>query len=98
MDMIAVFALASVAVGGVVYVFLYPILSGEKKTEQRVASVARAEPVARAVRGQPQRSRRDIVESSLKEFEARHKKTKSPPLSVRIAQAGLSWSKKQYII
>lgn len=97
MDSLAVFFLASVAVGGIVYVFLYPLLSGEKKAEQRVASVARAEPVARVARGQ-QRSRRDVVESSLKEFEARHKKTKSPPLSVRIAQAGLNWSKQKYLV
>jgi tight adherence protein B len=97
MDSIAVFFLAAIAVGGVVYVFVYPILSGERKTEKRFASVARAEPAARAVRGQ-QRSRRDVVESTLKEFEERHKKTKSPALLVRIAQSGLTWSKRQYLI
>ncbi|MDO8878331.1 MAG: type II secretion system F family protein [Pseudolabrys sp.] len=98
MDSLAVFFLAAVAVGGVAYVFVYPILSGERKTEKRVASVARAEPVARAARGQPQRSRRDSVESTLKELEARHKKTKSPSLSVRIAQAGLTWTKQKYLV
>jgi tight adherence protein B len=97
LDSIAVFFLAAIAVGGVAYVFIYPILSGERKTEKRVASVARAEPVARAVRGQ-QRSRRDVVESTLKEFEERHKKTKNPALAVRIAQSGLTWSKRQYLI
>ena len=45
METIAVFFLASAAMGGVVYVFLYPILSGERKAEQRMASVAKAEPV-----------------------------------------------------
>ena len=35
MQAIALFFLASVAVGGIVWVFLYPILSGERKTEQR---------------------------------------------------------------
>jgi tight adherence protein B len=97
LDSIAVFFLAAIAVGGVAYVFVYPILSGERKTEKRFASVARAEPAARAVRGQ-QRSRRDVVESTLKEFEERHKKTKSPTLLVRIAQSGLTWSKRQYLI
>ena len=97
MGSIPVFFLAALAVGGVLYVFVYPILSGERKAEQRVASVARAEPAARVSRGQ-QRSRRDVVESTLKEFEARHKKSKSVPLSVRIAQAGLTWSKQQYFI
>jgi tight adherence protein B len=97
MNSLAVFFLAAMAVGGIIYVFIYPLLSGERKAEKRVASVARSEPVARVSRGK-ERSRRDVVESSLKEFEERHKKSKSPPLSVRIAQAGLNWSKNQYLI
>ena len=97
MDTIAVFFLASVAVGGVVYVFLYPILSGERKTEQRMASVAKAETVARVARG-PQKSRRDIIEKTLEEFDERHKKSKSVPLAVRISRAGLSWSKRQFVL
>ncbi len=95
MQVIAVFFLVSVAFGGVVYVFLYPMLSGERKVEQRMQSVARTEPMTRAARG-PQKSRRDSVEATLKELDERHKKSKSAPLSVRIAQAGLSWSKRQF--
>lgn len=94
---IAVFFLATTAVGGVVYVFIYPILSGEKKAEQRVANVAKAEVVSRTTRG-PQKSRRDVVESTLKELDERHKKSARVPLSVKIARAGLSWSKRQYMI
>jgi tight adherence protein B len=45
-----------------------------------------------------QKSRRDTVENTLKEIEERHKKQKSAPISVRIAQAGLKWSKRQFII
>ena len=97
METIALFFLASVAVGGVAWVFLYPILSGERKAEQRMASVAKAEPVARAARGN-QKSRRDNIETTLKEFEERHKKSKRVSLSVRIAQAGLFWSKRQFYI
>ena len=97
MQIIAVFFLVTVAIGGVVYVFLYPSLSGERKAEQRMQSVARTEPLARVSRG-PQKSRRDVVESSLKDFEERHKKSKSVPLSVRIARAGLSWSKRQFAL
>jgi tight adherence protein B len=91
------FFLAAVAVGGVAWVFIYPIMSGERKAEQRMASVARTEPVARTARGQ-QKSRRDAVEATLKEFEERHKKSRRMPLSVRIAQAGLKWSKRQFIL
>jgi tight adherence protein B len=46
----------------------------------------------------PQKSRRDLVESSLKDFDERHKKSKRVPISVRIMRAGLSWSKRKFII
>lgn len=97
MQIIAVFFLASVAIGGVVYVFIYPMLSGERKTEQRLQSIAGPMPTSRAARG-PQKSRRDAVESSLKELDERQKKSRSVPLSVRIARAGLSWSKRQFAL
>ncbi len=97
MQTIALVFLASIAFGGVAWVFVYPILSGERQAEQRMAIVAKTEPTARATRGQ-QKSRRDIIESALKEFDERHKKSKRLPLSVRIAQAGLSWSKRQFFL
>ena len=97
MNMMAVAFLAAIAVGGVAYVFLYPILSGERQAEKRRESVAHTAPAARAVRGQ-QRSRRDLVETSLKEFEERHNKKAKLSLNTRIAQAGLSWSQRQFIL
>jgi tight adherence protein B len=98
MQTLAVFGLAAFAAGAVLWVFVYPILSGQRKTEQRMASVARTEPVAIRVARTSQKSRRDSVESSLKELEARNKERRSPPLSVRIQQAGLKWSQRQFII
>lgn len=97
MHTMVMFFLASAAVGGVAWVFIYPILSGERKAEQRMAIVAKAEPVARTARNN-QKSRRDVIENTLKEFDERHKKSKSKPLSVRIAQAGLTWSKRQFMM
>ncbi len=97
MDTMAVFFLAATAVGGIVYVFLYPILSGEKKAEERMASVAKADVVSRVSRG-PQKSRRDMVENTLKELDEKHKKSSRVPLNVKITRAGLSWSKRQYFI
>jgi tight adherence protein B len=89
--------LAATAIGGVAWVFLYPILSGERKAEQRRASLAKSEPTARqADRGQ--RTRREQVETSLKELEERHRKEKSVTLTARISQAGLSWSKQKFIV
>jgi tight adherence protein B len=98
MQPLAVFFMASVAVGGVFWVFIYPILSGERKAEQRMANVAKSEPVAVRATRVNQKSRRDSVESTLKEFEDRHKKQKRMPVTVRIAQAGLSWSKRRFVI
>src|SRR5262245_29563150 len=98
MNMIALFFLVSIAIGGVVWVFVYPILSGEKKAEARKESVTRAAPVVRAATAaaRSQKSRREQVEGSLKELEQRRAKT--PPLPVRISQAGLTWSKRQFLI
>jgi len=88
--------LAATAIGGLAWVFLYPLLSGEKKAEQRRASVARPEPVARQAE-KSQRSRREQVEGSLKEVEERRKRQKNIALSSRLTQAGLSWSKEKFL-
>jgi tight adherence protein B len=95
---LSLFCLASLAAGGVVWVFLYPIMSGERAAERRLDSVARSEPVVRKTGGRNQKSRREQVEESLNDLEERRKQAKSVPLSVRIEQAGLSWSKQQFVI
>jgi tight adherence protein B len=97
MGSFAIFFLVAVAIGGIAYVFLYPILSGERNAERRVAAAARAETISRPSRT-AQKSRREQVEGTLKELEQRQRKAKRPPLSVRISQAGLSWSKRQFIM
>jgi tight adherence protein B len=89
--------LAAIALGGLAWVFIYPLLSGEKKAEHRRASVARPEPAARQVE-KSQRSRREQVEGSLKELEARRRKEKKIPLSTRLTQAGLDWSTQKFMI
>jgi tight adherence protein B len=89
--------LAATAVGGVAWVFIYPLLSGEKKAESRRASVAKAEPAARQVE-KSQRSRREQVETSLKDLETRRRKERKLPLSNRLTQAGLNWSTRKFMI
>jgi tight adherence protein B len=79
-----------------VWVFVYPFLSGERKTERRMASVARAEPMPQRVVRSGQKSRREQVEGTLKQLEAR-KKTRVP-LSVRLMQAGLRWSPRRFLV
>ncbi len=99
MQSLALFFFATVAVGGVAWVFLYPLLSGERQVEKRRESVARSTPAARATGGRgAQKSRREQVEETLKELETRNQKTKRPPLQVRIEQAGLDWSKQRFLV
>jgi tight adherence protein B len=97
MQTLAMFGMAATAIGGVAYVFIYPLLSGERKAEQRLASATRAEPVARKARTQ-QKSRREQVEETLKELDVKAQKPKNLPLPIKIAQAGLSWSKNQFLL
>jgi tight adherence protein B len=86
-----------VAVGGLAWVFLYPLLSGERNVERRVASAAQTQPAQRVIRGQ-QKSRREQVEESLRDLELRQQKNKRPTLTQRISQAGLNWSTRQYFL
>ncbi len=97
MSTYGLFFLMAIAIGGVVWVFVYPYLSGEKKAQRRMASVARSEPIARPARAVG-KSRREQVEGTLKEIEQRRRKAKRPPLSARLTQAGLSWSKRRFMI
>ena len=89
--------LAATAIGGVAWVFVYPLLSGEKQAETRRASVAKREPVAKRQNDRNQRSRREQVEGSLKDLEARRLKESKVPLSVRLTQAGLAdWTEQRF--
>ena len=88
--------LAFTAIGGVAWVFVYPLLSGERKAENRRSQIAKPEPVAKRQADKTQRSRREQVEGTLKELEARREKESKVPLSVRIAQAGLNWSTQKF--
>ncbi|WP_291684395.1 type II secretion system F family protein [Bradyrhizobium sp.] len=90
--------LAATAIGGIAWVFIYPMLSGERKAESRRASVAKSEPVAARTADKSQRSRREQVESSLKELEARRLKESKVSLSTRLMQAGLDWSTQKFMI
>ena len=98
MQTLALAFLAATAIGGMAWVFIYPLLSGERKAESRRASIARSDAPARQVE-KSQRSRREQVEGSLKELDARRKKEKSVPLSTRLAQAGLgTWTPQKFWI
>ncbi|SHK29919.1 tight adherence protein B [Bradyrhizobium lablabi] len=89
--------LAATTIGGLAWVFVYPLLSGEKQAESRRASIGKPEPAARQAE-KTQRSRREQVEGTLKDLEARRQKEKRISLNVRLMQAGLaSWSTQKFM-
>lgn len=96
MQALALAFLSAVTVGGLAWVFIYPLLSGEKQAEKRRASFARAEPALRI--DDRSRARRVQVEESMKELEQRLAQSKKLSIEARIAQAGLSWTKQQFTI
>src|SRR3974390_928946 len=97
MQGIPLFFLAAASIGGLAWVFLYPFLSGEKKAEKRRDSVVRtgASVPQRTVRN-IQKPRREQIEATLKQVEDR--RAKSASLSSRITQAGLTWSKRRFLL
>ena len=96
MQALAMAFLSAVTVGGLAWVFLYPMLSGEKKAEKRRASFTSGEPVLRV--DDRIRNRRAQVEDSMKELEQRMAAKQKLSLPMRLSQAGLSWTKQQFII
>jgi tight adherence protein B len=97
MQALALAFLATAGIGGLAWVFLYPLLSGERKAQSRRASVAKAEPVAARQTQREQRTRREQVEGTLKDVEARRAKDKVT-LSARLTQAGLNWEPRKFMI
>jgi tight adherence protein B len=97
MQTLALAFLAAAAIGGLAWVFIYPMLSGQKKAEYRRATIAKPEPAARQA-DKNQRSRREQVEGSLREVEARRQKDKKISLATRLTQAGLDWSPQKFMI
>src|SRR5437588_2364946 len=97
MQALALAFLAATPLGGLAWVFVYPFLAGEKKAEIRRAAVAKSEPAAARQADKNQRSRREQVEGSLKELEARSSE-KKVPLSSRLTQAGLDWTPQKFMI
>jgi tight adherence protein B len=97
MQTLALAFLAATAIGGMAWVFLYPLLSGERRAASRRASISKPEPAVRQIE-KSQRTRREQVEGSLREIEARRQKEKKLPLSRRLTQAGLIWSTQKFMI
>jgi tight adherence protein B len=98
LQILAIFLLTTFCAGAIAWVLLYPYLSGEKEVEKRMLSVAKPGPASSKVNARAVKTRREQVEATLKDLEERRKQSSSPPLSVRLTQAGLGWSKQQFYI
>lgn len=100
---IAFVVLATLAVGGLIYAFLFDRVSNEVRTEKRVKSIntrnetARTKAVARI---NDAAKRKKSVQDSLKELEAKQKEksSKSIGLKKQMQQAGLKLTMQQFVI
>lgn len=96
MSMVAASFLAAIAAGGVVYVFVYPILSGEARAQRRQKILSQSPLERRIDRVASGVNRREQVAQSLKDIEAREKARNKVSLEQRIAHAGLRWSRSRF--
>jgi len=80
------------------YVFLNPYLSGDRLVENRRATFIRTETARHDTEKKVQRSRREQLEGTLKEMEAKRQKAKNFSLSMRMVQAGLDWTVQTFWI
>jgi tight adherence protein B len=90
--------LAMVSVGGIAYVFLYPILSGDARAEKRQNAVAGISTERLSGGRNKEISRRDQVAQSLKDIEGREKARTKLTFEVRISQAGLTMPKSKFMM
>ena len=89
-------ALSGIAVGGVVYVLVMPYMSGERKASKRVGNVARVP--SRAAVPRSLQIRKQQVQDTIKNIEAKKKPKKRVRLRIRLIRAGLSIKPSTYYL
>ncbi len=97
--MIAVVFMAALSIGGVGYVLVYPLLSGEAKANKRMQKLSSGKKgrSAQALESDGKDQRRKQVQQTLKDLEEKQKKKKQRvTLRVAITQAGLGISVKMF--
>jgi tight adherence protein B len=97
---LAIITLAALAVGGVAYVAVMPLLGGERGASKRIATVSqgtakrRIQNAAKA----PMQMRRKQVQDTVKELEAQQKAKKSVSLRTRLMRAGFDISPRTFYL
>ena len=103
--LLAVVGLAMLSAGGVAYALLYGRIQNENNAERRLGFIQgknHGEVTTHARQTADPTKRRKSIQETLKELEqnqkAKAKKNKSPPLLLRMQQAGLSWTRRTFFI
>ncbi len=89
-------SLTLMCVGGGMYAFVYPYLSGEIKGQRRQSALMSGSPSRQASRNVDQAKRRKAIADSLNEVDGRRRK--GVDLEGRIEQAGLEISKNAFFL
>lgn len=99
MSSFVVIAMAMIAAGGVAYVFIFPLLSGDRQREKRLEAVKSTKSAAAKREAHKQRAKSRKVQDTLKDLEAKAKSgTDRPNMKQRIQRAGLTMSVRAFII
>jgi tight adherence protein B len=100
--LLAIVGLASLSAGGIAYGLLYGRIQTENNAEKRLEFIQGKAKAAPSGRTQDPTRRRKSVQDTLKELEsaqrAKAKQSKAPPLATRMAQAGLTWTRRTFLI
>jgi tight adherence protein B len=95
---VAVMLLAGIAVGSAAYVLAIPYISGQRKASKRVGSVVQGRGTVRKGAPQMLQIRKQQVQDTIKEMEAKRKRKRRVRLRTRLARAGLSMRPPTYYI
>jgi tight adherence protein B len=98
----AIIGLAALSAGGLAYGLLYGRIQTENNTERRLEFIQGKNKTAPSGRSHDPGRRRKSVQETLKEVEqaqrAKAKQSRSPPLTARMQQAGLTWTRRTFWI
>lgn len=101
-DLIMLPALIAIAAGGVVFVFIYPLLSGAGKSEKRFKKMSRGRQVKdgnlNLTNRQSGQVRRKQLQDTLKEIETKQKVKTQTTMRMRLDRAGLKLQVKEFYI
>jgi tight adherence protein B len=98
LNAIALGVTAMLSMGGLLYVFVYPYLSGDARGVQRQKALTSNTSIGTVSERNVRGDKRDHVAQSLKEIDLKEQKRSKVTLEMRIAQAGLKTPKIQFLI